>query len=719
MLKKGVFFAVVTICVCSTCYIIKSLSSQNASLSVTDYFSLSDSSVYAINFPNQSSLEDEKIKSIGLNMDLVNSLNKSIPDNSTIYFSKKRGIIIFEANYEWTQSGLIELFRNGMHQIKFLGNRKIQYGAYLGHYAHHILVLYEAKLKLNKGEYEFKIDKKATYSEIVFNDSNHITTNYYRKKDALFSYKNSTRKVDNANNIIDEKVFSKFISSEFDHYQFYEKTYLGTIDSNFKKSPFYKWVNRGVLLLSKENKSLVVLDMKEGQSLLENIGERIGNIDSEENFRVLQNVKLSNFMKASGNESIYVSDLQGFAILSKSKLLFDQFHTEVSLGNSLWMNKLKMQKLYGSLPKAVLHRSHDKNGTQLTVSEVGNQWVTTTFERNNSDESQNDGDVKGYLSMNPREKINSFYAYSGRGNTFIITESNKWIRYENGIRMWEKTFDRKVVKEPKLMEMSTQQNQDISILFKDEALIVDRAGRILNRFPTSGAVHPIRFRLKNNIAFLIPNTNRMNVTDNDGRNISVYNFSSPIVDMVLFKESNRKHVGVLCEKTFFIIDLEQKRTKRKIQLKDTYDLLKFEQYSLILSKNRDHTIDVFGERSSINMPQGFKFKNAFFNGINAELLFSKENELIVINSKGQFIGQKTLGCATIDEIAIYSSDNKPIQIGILDGIENKIVLLDSKNLTEAEEKRRGEKNIQLTNYDHRGISITTFLGDILIQYTKF
>ena len=154
---------------------------------------------------------------------------------------------------------------------------------------------------------------------------------------------------------------------------------------------------------------------------------------------------------------------------------------------------------------------------------------------------------------------------------------------------------------------------------KSSAFISSSSLRILNRFPTSGAVHPIRFRLKNKIAFLIPNIDRMNVTDNVGRNISVYNFSSPIVDMVLFKENDQKHVGILCEKTFFIINLEQKRTKRKIQLEETYELLKFKEYSLILSKNRDHTIDVFGERSAINMPQGFAYKNAFFNGTNTEL----------------------------------------------------------------------------------------------------
>ena len=42
--------------------------------------------------------------------------------------------------------------------------------------------------------------------------------------------------------------------------------------------------------------------------------------------------------------------------------------------------------------------------------------------------------------------------------------------------------------------------------------------------------------------------------------------------------------------------------------------------------------------------------------------FAKENELIAINSRGQFLGQKTLSCASIDETSIYSSEKKPIEI---------------------------------------------------------
>jgi hypothetical protein len=140
---------------------------------------------------------------------------------------------------------------------------------------------------------------------------------------------------------------------------------------------------------------------------------------------------------------------------------------------------------------------------------------------------------------------------------------------------------------------------------------------------------------------------------------------------------------------------------------------------VLLSENGNHTIDLLGKQSELKMPEGFTYMNYFHNGDLLELLYANGNELISVNSFGQFIWQKTMKCASIDRISIFSKDDRPIQIGILDGIENKIVLLSPKDLTIENVKRHGEKQLQLTTYDHRGISITTFLGDILIQYTKF
>ncbi|MEJ6637792.1 MAG: hypothetical protein QNL10_05100 [Crocinitomicaceae bacterium] len=718
MIKKGFFGLLVITCLYATLSTVQVLSDQNLKPKASQYFSKLDNKIYAISHPNTIDLEKENIQTIDLNSDLYQSLSQSIPDNCTVYMSQKRGVVVFEGAYEWNDGSIKELFLNGKHKVNFTGHHELIYGAYNGFYSKNVLVLFESTLKIDKGQVEFQVDNKASHTVIDVGAEINVT-DYYRKKEALISYEQETSNTKKCRNINDQDVFANFIPAEFDYYEFFEKDYLKSIDSVFSASPISNWTKTGLLFLKKDNIPFVIIEMKNGQKALENMSELYGDYQSNENYGFFKNIKLTSFFDSSITSGLYVSDLQGYAIIAPNKLLFDQLGTEISLGNSLRTNKSKMKQLYQILPRDVLHRVSRSNGTQSSLCQVGRQRIRTTVKVDKEQILNDTEDFKGYFAMNPSEKIISFYAYSGRGNTFLVTESNKWIRYENGIRMWEKTFDTKVVKEPKLMEMSTEKNQDISILFENEALIVDKDGRILNRFPTSGAVHPIRFRLKNKISFLIPNTRTMSVTDNDGREKSVYTFSSRILDMVLFKEDGRKHVGVLCEKTYFIIDLEQKRTKRKIQIADEYLLLKYDASSVLLSENGNHTIDLLGKQSELKMPEGFTYMNSFHNGDLLELLYANGNELISVNSFGQFIWQKTMKCASIDRISIFSKDDRPIQIGILDGIENKIVLLSPKDLTIENVKRHGEKQLQLTTYDHRGISITTFLGDILIQYTKF
>ena len=48
-------------------------------------------------------------------------------------------------------------------------------------------------------------------------------------------------------------------------------------------------------------------------------------------------------------------------------------------------------------------------------------------------------------------------------------------------------------------------------------------------------------------------------------------------------------------------------------------------------------------------------------------------------------------------------------------IKNKILLLNTQGSKIDDVKRHGEKDLQITDYGSRGISITTFLGNYLIQ----
>lgn len=543
MLNKVVVLLFTVACSYGTYSIMEELTLKHKTHKTANYFSIEDETIYAINFPCTINPVNDSTQTIPLNSELINSLAPSIPENCSVYFSKRRGLVVFESTYDWTQIALKSLFTNGKHQVKFTGIRELSYGKFNGQYTKNILVLRAPEVSKKISLLSFNIDRKASRSRIEISEDGSKVTDYYEKTDGQISYSSNMTKGNLATNADDQSTFSQFIPSSFDAYTFFELNYLTAIDSVFDACVLSKWIETGLLILKKNDKSIFIMDMKQGQRAIDNLNEVLGIEDTDENFRYLKNFKLTQTDNETTSEGYFITDIQNFVVLSKDKTLFDELGAEISLGNSLNKNQKKSNRVFSGLPKNVLYRSYEVNNSSSTISKAGEKWITTNYVREQDKLNIEEDQSKSYFSMNPSEKINSFYAYSGRGNTFLITASNKWIRFENGIRKWEKTFDKKVVAKPKLMEMSTEQNQDISILFEDEALIVDKDGRILNRFPTSGSVHPIRFRLRKKISFLIPNVNTMTVTDNDGQALSTYSFSSRILDMVLFKENGRKYVG--------------------------------------------------------------------------------------------------------------------------------------------------------------------------------
>ena len=721
MLKKVAFSIVIIICLFLTLKIIDGLSIDKSQIDSSAYFDQRDSTVFIVNHPNNIDFKKDNIRTIDVNKDLFQSIKKDIPENCSVFLSQSRGLIVFEKSGNWNKASIKELFIDGKFKIEFTELRHFKYGPFLGFYSKNKLILHTKEITPKKCSDGFVIDKKAHYCKVTFDRKIPETRDFYKSGNKTISYNRLSAKSSNYANVNDKDVFSHFISDDFDSYTFYAKEYFANQDDSFRKSLLYPLTASGVLVLEEKGNMLAVVELRNGQKCNESLIESRDDIEQSGNYAYFPKLSFSKILDGTNNRGYYVADIDGYAIISKSKVFFDRVTTEIKLGNVLLKKKNKMDRLYNSLPQSVLHRKVSQDH-EIAISKVGKVLVQTEIIDDQSESNTIENDSKDYFAMNPRERIESFYAYSGRGNTFLITASNKWMKYENGLSQWEKTFEKEVIKQPKLMEMSSNENQDISILFEDETLIVDKKGRILNRFNTSGGVHPIRMRLKNKVSFLIPNIDKMEVVDYDGKVMSTYSFSSNIVDMVLFKENGKKHVAVLCEKTLFIINLERKRTVRKKTLDEVYRLYQFQESSFIMNNDQSHIINLKGEKNAFSVPSGFKFKNAFQENDLVYLIFSKENEILVLNNKSQFQWKKTINCSSIDKIIIptlQSSYNNKIIMGILDGIENKILLLDSQGSSIDDVKRHGEKDLQITNYGNQGISITTFLGDYLIQYAKF
>ena len=722
MLKKVSFFIIIIICLLFTINIVGKLSLENTQVEPSAYFDDRDSIVFIVNHPSGIDFKEDHITTLDCNKDLFQSIRKEIPENCSVYLSQKRGLMIFEAHGNWNKASIKELFINGQHKIQFTELRHFNYGSFSGFYSKNKLVIHVKEMTPAKCSNGFVIDKEANYCAVSFEKKKPLVKDFYKSKGNTISFTTIAGKAEKSKNIDDQEVFSHFISDNFNSYTFYEKEYFAELDQSFQLSPLYSLTASGLLILKNKGSTLAIIELKNGQKCTETLNETETIENSSGNYFYYKDLKISDVLDQKNKGGYYITDIDGFAIISKNKVFFDHVNTEIKLGNVLLKNKAKMDELYLGLPQKVLFRNVNSQ-IESAIAKVGKTIIEVEVRNDKINNSDIDNQSKDYFAMNPRERIESFYAYSGRGNTFLITANNKWIKYENGHSKWEKVFDKEVVREPKLMEMSSNENQDISILFEDESLIIDKGGRILNRFKTSGKVHPIRFKLKGKVSFLIPNIDRMEVVDYDGKILSTYSFSSSIIDMVLFKENGKKHVAVLCEKTFFIINLDRKRTARKVDLEESYDLYKFEENSFIMNSDRSNLVNLNGEKINYKVPNGFQFKTVYRENGAVFLVFSKDNELLVLNEKAQFQWKRSVNCSSIDKVVIpkleTSNNSNKIIIGILDGIENKILLLDSQGTALENVKRHGEKDLQITNYGNQGISITTFLGDYLIQYAKF
>ena len=130
-----------------------------------------------------------------------------------------------------------------------------------------------------------------------------------------------------------------------------------------------------------------------------------------------------------------------------------------------------------------------------------------------------------------------------------------------------------------------------------------------------------------------------------------------------------------------------------------FELYKFEEHSFIMNSDRSNLVNLKGEKINYNVPSGFQFKTVYQENESIFLVFSKENELLVLNQSAQFQWKRGINCSSIDKVVIpqlkTSNNSSKIILGILDGIENKILLLDSQGTALDNVKRHGEKKVVL------------------------
>lgn len=672
------------------------------------YFDESDQRVIVIHDWREIDRNSDNIVLPPTNEAVINSLANKL-NSASFFVSLSRPIIVIERKERWNKINVAALFKNGIYPFKNRGLHKFSFGKFSGEYAKNQLILHACDISQNRKV--FQADRKATYSIISYLSSGIEVCDVFKKLNSTYFYRKTKIGSNSFKKHEDKKLFASVIPDKFDAYSFFDKNYLASIEPVFNKSPFQAWINHGVVILRNNNESLAIFNFNEGQSPIQNLNERLGKTELNEEFATYDNIQFSSLINQGTNDQLHVAESDGFCIVSHNKVYLDEVLTEIKLGHSLSQNEEKLAQIYNELPKKVTARIIDSAQTKA-ISIIGQNSHTISFVKNDTPQQQEAKKDREYFAMNPGEKVIDFAVFNERGNVTALTESNKIIGYINGLRKWEKQLTGEVQ-----IQSGTIDRKYTYVFNKNECQLLDIYGKIQYRFLSAKNVAPERFINKSKDEFLVSTSaNNFAIINGQGKTIKQFSCSGNIKEMAV---QNAKAM-VLTNSMLYTIDLAKRKAILKIAVDSLYHLAKDNSgiWAVSFQKGNLLTIDAQGKKSSVsvgNFSDDFKQVSCTRG---AMVLFKNQSTISLFDLTGKRVWKKTINLNEISEIAAFENSSGKLAFVLLDGIENELYLLNELGELIDNSSKHGEQKIELSGFGTRGFSITTFLGNYLIQYNK-
>jgi hypothetical protein len=648
------------------------------------------------------------------NETVINSLaSKAL--SASFYISTTRPIIVIERKDRWNKSNVENLFKNGIFPFKRKNNRSFTFGKYSGEYLNNQLILFACDIENQSGKI-FKVDRKASFSEVNFLSSGFEIKDVFKKQNSTYIYKKNYIGKNLGLKHDDKKMFASVLPDKFSSYSFFDKEYLASTDPTFKKSPFKKWINEGIVILRSGNKSLGIFDFKDGQNPIQNLNELINKSELNEEFASYLNVRFSSLINEASKKELFVAESEGFCLVSYSKDLIDEVLTEIKLGNSLSKNEQKLNEVYGNLPAKVTARFVDSINTKA-ISVIGRCAYEVTFKKTDSPIEKEAKKDREYFAMNPGEKVLDFATFNERGNVALITENNNIIGYINGLKKWQKPIKGEI-----MLKSYLSNRKYVCLFVNNECQVLDMYGKINFRFTSVQGICPEQYELKSKTEFLVANSsNNFSILNDQGTFIKQFSCAGTIKEIAIHKGNNGRPVAVvLTNSMLYTLDLTKRKTTIKVALDSLYQLGKDQNgiYAISHSNGALNVINMSGIKTTVSIGNFNDKPKIFSSNSGISILFKKQKSLYCFDLKGKRKWMQNFSLNEITESYFYENEMGKIQLIILDGIENELYLLNQNGKLMDVSSKHGEQKVDISGFGSRGFSITTYLGNYLIQYNK-
>ena len=676
------------------------------------YFNSDDKKIIVIHNPNEINWAAENFDVLSENEAIYFSIISKIQGETSIFISSKRPLILLERKENWSKKDVRELFRNGLYPFSFTSKQNFSYGKYHGKFQKNQIVIYKGSLKPTQ-PLKFDLDKKSSYSIISFQNNTKKVCDVYIKPGGSYLYTKMIIPTSKAQMYNDQQLFAHILPVNISNYSFFSASYLNEIDPEFQNSEFNKWVDKGIVFISYKNRIAALFYFKDGQSPMKNLNEKFKIEELNETSGNYKNIPFSTYFPQDKNIGFFIEEFNDFAIISTEKSYLDEIVAEINLGGSLAQEKKQKDFIYNDLPIKVASRIINDD-CRKSVNIYLNSLIETEFipfDKINNQSQKND---KDYFIMNVGDRIKDFLALDERGNLIVLTESNKLIGYINGRRKWEKQLVNNII----LKEFKSDKNY-FSLLLNGECQIFDKNARMIHRVMATNGIAPLKFG--SNVEFLTVNgPTNFSLLNEKGSVIKQFSTNGLIKQIGQYQMDKKNQIGILTQNMIYFLNPQSRSVTKKIACDSSFQLFtdNFSLFYAGITNNSLQIINSNGQSTISKIKSNSSIIGHYFENNNLVLLIKNTNELSAIDHNGIVKWKKIMNLSDISSCSVKSGKNGIILIGILDAIENKLYLLNTSGQFIANQDLKGSEKIQITQFGENAFSISTVLGNAVIQYTK-
>ena len=694
-------------------YVSYDLIRTDTSSNLRDCFSFKDESIVVSHNPREINWKENNLQVLSASFTLYNSIISAITCESSIFLSTKRPILLIERKDNWTKNEVLAILGKGLFPLKFQGKMNFTFGKYKGRFLKNQLLLYQGDLDFFKN-FKIEVDNKASYSVVYLSKKNIRTSDFYNKEKGSYKYTKTKYNQTKISAFDDAKLFAGILPNFFSSYTFFSISYLKKIDKEFKNSDFTKWLDKGLVFIRNKNQNAVIFYFKEGQNPIQNLNEKLNIEERNESSANFKNIPFSSYFKQDIATGFFIEEFNNFAVISTDKSYLDEIVAEINLGHSLSQDEKKMNFVYSELPVKVASRIvSNKEHKAINIFrsiKIETEYIASN--KINVEEQEND---KDYFTMNIGERIKDFIALDERGNVIALTESNKLIGYINGLRKWEKQLlNNDVI----LKDFKSDKNYS-SLLLNGECQVIDKNGRIIYRLIATNGIAPLKFSSKEEFV-TVNGPNNFSLLNGKGSVIKQFSTNGLIKQTGQYQKDKKNQIGILTQNMIYFLNPQSRSVTKKITCDSSFQLFT-DNSSLFFAGIINNSLQIINSNAQSKISKiksNSSIIGHYFENNNLVLLIKNTNEIRAIDNNGIVKWKKIMNLSEISSCSVKSGKNGIILIGILDAIENKLYLLNTSGQFIANQVLKGSEKIQITQFGENAFSISTVLGNAVIQYTK-